>query len=82
MERPRRRRRSVAFVDESAESWVAFSEIALGPVIVARAELEPQGLWDEARAELVTLYETSNEATDGSLRVQAEYLMTMVELAG
>lgn len=78
---PELERRSVELVDDSAESWLAFGEEALGPMVMAKAALEPQGRWDEARAELASLYESHNESSDGSLRVQAEYLMTTVQMS-
>ena len=73
-------RRSVTFEDESAERWLAFGERNLGPIVMAKAALEPQGRWEEARGDLVSLYEGFNENRDGSMRVQAEYLMTTVTL--
>ena len=75
---PATQRRTVRYEDESAESWVAFSEGTLGPIVLAKAALEPQGLWEETRAELVALYEEHNESTDGRLVLHAEYLMTTV----
>jgi SAM-dependent methyltransferase len=75
-------RRTVSFEADSTEDWVDYFEDALGPVVMARAALEPQGKWDEARSELVELYERYNEAKDGGLRAPAEYLLTTVRLAG
>lgn len=69
-------RRSVTWEDESAEGWMEESERNLGPVVMARAALEPEGKWDALRGDLVSLYEDFNEATDGTLRAHAEYLMT------
>jgi SAM-dependent methyltransferase len=73
-------RRTVAFTHESPESWVQYNERVLGPTIMARAALEPQGRWDELRAELVELYRDSNESRDGSFRVSAEYLLTVARM--
>lgn len=79
---PEFERRTATFVDESIEHWVSFHEHALGPVVMARGALEPQGKWEQARADLVELYEEANKATDGSMHVQAEYLVTRLELPG
>jgi ubiquinone/menaquinone biosynthesis C-methylase UbiE len=75
-------RRMVAFTHESPESWLQYNERVLGPTIMAKAALEPQGRWDELRGELMELYRDANEAGDGSFRVQAEYLLTVAELPG
>ncbi len=61
---------------DSVEGWVDFCERFLGPVGMAKAALEPQGRWEEARAQLVELYERWNEASDGTLDAPAEYLLT------
>ena len=73
-------RREVEFEAESVEAFLAFNEAALGPVILARAALEPDGRWQAARADLAGLYEEANEASDGSMLVRPEYLMTTVDL--
>ena len=63
-------------IDEQME----YMETNLGPIVLAKAALEPQGKWDEARADLRALYADANEGSDGIYRSQAEYLMTVVEL--
>jgi hypothetical protein len=75
-------RRRVIFDHDSPESWVAHNEGLLGPMIMARAALEPQGRYQELRRELVGLYAAANEATDGTLRCGAEYLLTLARLPG
>ncbi len=70
--------RTSPIVAASAEAWLAYCEHALGPIVLARAALEPEGRWSGLRADLLALYETANEATDGSYRAQAEYLLTVV----
>jgi hypothetical protein len=47
---------------------------------MAKAALEPQGKWEQLRAELIELYTDANEADDGTMRVRAEYLLTVVQL--
>jgi SAM-dependent methyltransferase len=73
-------RRSVAFTHESPESWVAYYERVLGPVIMAKAALAPQGKWEQLRADLIRLYSEANEAEDGSFRAPAEYLLTVARM--
>lgn len=73
-------RRMVAFAHESPESWVEHNAKVLGPTILAKAALEPQGRWGELEAELIGLYQEANVADDSTLRVQAEYLITTARL--
>jgi len=61
----------------SPEAWVALMETAYGPTLKARARLTAEGRWEECRAEILALAERSNEAADGSLLMQAEYLITV-----
>jgi SAM-dependent methyltransferase len=75
-------RHMATFEHESAEGWLEYNERVLGPTIMAKAALEPQGKWDALRSELVQLYTDGNEAGDGSFRVQVEYLLTLVQLPG
>ena len=62
---------------DSAEHFVVFFETNYGPTLKAREKLEAEGLWTELRSELHALAERRNEATDGSLLVNAEYLVTI-----
>jgi ubiquinone/menaquinone biosynthesis C-methylase UbiE len=73
-------RRTVTFQHESPESWLDFNVRVLGPTILAKAALEPQGRWSALEADLLALYRDSNEADDGTLRVQAEYLITLAHI--
>jgi SAM-dependent methyltransferase len=75
-------REHVVWEDESVESWLDEGERILGPMVMAKQALEPQGKWDAARGDLERLYAESNEADDGSLRVRPEYLMTTLRLPG
>lgn len=74
-------RHTLAVAWDSIESWVDHCERKLGPTVLAKAALEPQGKWDAARADLVALYEHYNEATDGSLDAPAEYLVSVIDVA-
>jgi len=66
---------------DSMEAWMAHLEADLGPVVVAKAALEPQGKWEAARGDLEELQERFNEADDGSVRTEAEYLLTRGRVA-
>jgi SAM-dependent methyltransferase len=62
---------------ESADAWVSFMETHYGPTLKAREQLTAEGRWEPCRAELVALAKRHNEATDGSLFMQAEYLVAV-----
>lgn len=64
---------------ESPEDWVSYCEQALGPMIVAKSLLQPQGKWDEIRARLVDLF-SQHVAADGS--PGSEYLRTIARRSG
>jgi ubiquinone/menaquinone biosynthesis C-methylase UbiE len=70
----------VTFEYGSSEGWLEYNERVLGPTIVAKAILQPQGRWDALRKELVELYTDCNEAEDGTFRASAEYLLTVARL--
>ncbi|MBW8059453.1 MAG: class I SAM-dependent methyltransferase [Solirubrobacterales bacterium] len=74
-------KRSMDFTWESLDSWFAYCEQNLGPTVVTKSVLEPQGKWEAARADLIALGERFNEAGDGSMRTPAEYLLTKVTVA-
>lgn len=60
---------------ETAEDWVSFTEANLGPVLAAKAVLEPEGKWDESRAKLVEMFEEFEK--DGDFRPDSAYLRTI-----
>jgi len=66
----------------SVDAWIDYTERVLGPTIMAKRALEPQGSWDAARADLAALYARHNEATDGSLLAHPTYLLTVARVAG
>lgn len=74
-------RLAVTVAAESVEAWVSYCEKALGPVVMAKAALEPQGKWQETRDAMVEMYSRYNEATDGTLSAPGEYLLTVVRVA-
>jgi SAM-dependent methyltransferase len=74
-------RRAVTFAGAaSPEAWLAEDEQKLGPAVMAKAALEPQGRWEDLHGDMLALYEEFNEADDGSFSVQVEYLVTVAEL--
>ena len=73
-------RRAVSFVGGSPEAWLAEDEQKLGPALMAKAALEPQGRWEDLRRDMLALYEEFNQAEDGSFRVDSAYLVTVAEL--
>ena len=60
---------------DSAEHFVAFFETHYGPTLKARERLTAEGAWEDCRRELVAMAERRNDATDGGLLLQAEYLV-------
>ena len=62
---------------ESPEHWVVFMETHYGPTLKARERLTAEGRWDECRAEILALTDRHNEARDGRLYVEAEYLVVV-----
>jgi SAM-dependent methyltransferase len=74
-------RRSVAFEHDSTEAIIAEDEQMLGPAMLAKAALEPQGRYGELREGLLELYGSFNEAGEGGFRARAEYLLTVARVA-
>jgi SAM-dependent methyltransferase len=71
-------RRTVPVEGDSTELWVQYLSRVLGPLATARAALEAEGGWEPLRDDMVAMYEGFNEATDGTLRAKAEYLVATV----
>jgi SAM-dependent methyltransferase len=70
-------RHTITFTRDSPDAWVAYNERVLGPLIMAKGALEPQGKWDDLRADLLSFYSDANEAGDGSFSAPAEYLLSV-----
>ena len=60
----------------SADAYTAFMETTYGPLVKARERLTAEGAWDDCRAEIVAMMERRNVASDGSLHVEAEYIVS------
>ena len=67
-------RATITFSAESAEDFLAHIIEQLPPVVAARAALEGDGRWPEARARLHDLWAGANRATDGTFAVD-DYLL-------
>jgi SAM-dependent methyltransferase len=61
----------------SAEDYVSFMETNYGPTISARARLLAEGQWETCRAEIIHLMQRLNIAIDGTMHVNAEYLVVV-----
>ena len=69
------RREKVGTERESAEDLVRFYEDNFGPIIMAKQALGSR--WPELRRDLVHNFETWNQADDGSVHIEADYLVTL-----
>jgi ubiquinone/menaquinone biosynthesis C-methylase UbiE len=70
---------AVTFRDESVEHYVANLQERLGPLIAARAALEAAGRWPEAQAQIQGFYTEANHSSDGSMAVDAGYLLILAQ---
>ncbi|MBV8991708.1 MAG: class I SAM-dependent methyltransferase [Solirubrobacterales bacterium] len=75
-------RASNLFAFDSVDAYQTFFEQRYGPTIKAQEKLLPEGRWDECRAELRQLFDRRNTATDGSCRIQAEYVAISIDRRG
>ncbi len=75
-------RHTVTFEHESPEGWLDYNERVLGPTVLAKSSARAGGRWSALRSELLQLYIDANEAEDGSMRVRAEYLLSVAQLPG
>ena len=66
------------FVFPSVEEYMTFFEERYGPTLKAKERLLADGRWEHARAEMRELYEEMNVATDGSLHIDSEYLVSVI----
>jgi SAM-dependent methyltransferase len=60
---------------ESSEALMKFWETQYGPTLKAREKLTADGQWQACRADLVAVFDELNIATDGTLHVDAEYVV-------
>ena len=64
----------------SLDDYMTFFEERYGPTIKAKARLSADGTWEQCRAELRALYEELNVATDGTLHIDSEFLVTIARV--
>ena len=62
----------------SVDEYMTFFEERYGPTLKAKERLTADGRWEDARAEMRELYESMNIATDGSLHIESEYLVSVI----
>lgn len=68
----------VDFPFPSIDEAVSEYESGLGPFVLARRMLEPQGRWQEFRGAFTELLRRFNGASDGSVEIRSEYLLITV----
>lgn len=70
---------AVTFEATSAEAFLDMFTDNYGPLLQARAKLSETGRWDDLRAELIALSEELNVATDGTWRVDSDYVVIVAD---
>lgn len=75
-------RERIAIESSSVEEQLADDERWLGPMVLAKEALEPEGRWEDLREQIAELTAAENLATDGTLLLEPEYLLSVVELPG
>jgi len=75
-------RESNLFAFDSVDAYQTFFEERYGPTIKAQEKLAPEGRWEDCRADLRELFDRMNTATDGSCRIQAEYVAISINRNG
>jgi len=68
-------RATTPWIFPSVDDFETFFRERYGPMIKAEARLSQDGSWEQCRADLRKLYESRNEASDGSCRLEAEYVV-------
>jgi SAM-dependent methyltransferase len=63
---------------EDFDDFVELFTTQLGPIVTARRVLEPQGKWEAAREDILSIYRGANERELPAIRTSAEYLLTTV----
>jgi len=66
------------FIFPSVEEYMTFFEERYGPTLKAKERLTADGRWEDCRAEMRALYEEMNIATDGTLHIDSEYLVSVI----
>jgi SAM-dependent methyltransferase len=71
-------RHSATIVWESTRSFAQFFFDRFGPMVTARQMLGPR--FDELGEKVIEIFDERNEATDGSLQLPQEYLLSVVRI--
>jgi ubiquinone/menaquinone biosynthesis C-methylase UbiE len=69
-------RTAVDFVFDSTDALLEEYSTKLGPLVAAKAALEPEGKWQALADELKALFESANVSEEGDIRFPGEYLVT------
>jgi hypothetical protein len=64
------------------EGYMDYFERNDGPTKRAKEKLQAEGRWDALREDLRALYTRMNSAGDGTLHIDAEFVVCRVTLAG
>lgn len=72
---------AVTFSADSADAFMDMFADLYGPLLQARTRLSAAGRWDALRGELIALSEELNTATDGTWRVDSDYLVIVADKA-
>jgi SAM-dependent methyltransferase len=75
-------RQTMTFEADSAEGLLGEMEVKLPPMVAAKALLGPEGKWEPLRADLLALYEETNDSEEGDYRSAGEYLVIKGQKAG
>lgn len=70
------------FVFPSPEAFLDFFTTEYGPTKRAMEKTQNEGRWEDLRADLLDLFRRLNAATDGTLRIDSEFLVCTVKPRG
>jgi SAM-dependent methyltransferase len=62
----------------TVDEYMTFFEERYGPTLKTKERLTADGRWEQCRAEMRALYEKMNQADDGSLHIESEYLVSVI----
>ena len=71
---PEFRHETVAMTFDSPEAALALYEEKMGPIVMAKAALQPQRKWQALHDDLAAFFRDNSEHTDGQATTRAEYL--------
>lgn len=71
---------NAVYAGPSPEQFFDFLEQSLGPIVLAKLALEPQGKYEPLREDLRELHLSFNKADDGSYLADGEYLLAVGRL--